>query len=186
MDNQFRSPNPPPVWRARVIGHTRDVGEAAAGLGTLRRIPSRRDVTRGIQRAKRGGHSHFLVAKIGSLATVVVDPPKERKVDNSFSHVNNARAKLSPLAPSLSHSLSKPNPQQILRAQPANIYEFGARYFAELVEENAAALHAAAAAEMVGNGGEQGGGVFDLNNDELQDFILDMVGGCYKSNPVDP
>jgi len=62
--------------------------------------------------------------------------------------------------------------REILRAQPANIYEFGARYFAELVEENAAALHAQHAMEMAGDQG--GASIFDMSNEELQDFILDM------------
>lgn len=74
---------------------------------------------------------------------------------------------------STSHHIARRRVEQILRAQPANIYEFGARYFAELVEENASALEAAQRAEMMGDVGE-GGGLFDLNNDELQDFIMDM------------
>lgn len=70
---------------------------------------------------------------------------------------------------------ASPLPSQILRAQPANIYEFGARYFAELVEENAAALQMQMSAEEQGMGGEMGGGsVFDMSNEELQDFIMDM------------
>jgi len=62
--------------------------------------------------------------------------------------------------------------REILRQQPVNIYEFGARYFAEMVEENAAALQA----EHMGADGDMGGerSIFDMDNDELQDFILDM------------
>jgi len=62
--------------------------------------------------------------------------------------------------------------REILRAQPVNIYEFGARYFAELVEENAAALQA----QQMDEAGDMAGSrsIFDMDNEELQEFILDM------------
>jgi len=69
-------------------------------------------------------------------------------------------------------SILKSFTREILRSQPVNIYEFGARYFAELVEANNAALQQA---EF-----EEGGlvaeerTIFDMDDAELQDFILDI------------
>lgn len=93
-----------------------------------------------------------------------------------------AHADVLPRPPPLAHSPTHSHTtrttralrRQILRAQPANIYEFGARYFAELVEENAAALQAAQQAEMMMGQDGAGQSMFDMNNEELQEFIMDM------------
>eukprot|EP00232_Nephroselmis_pyriformis_P004517 CAMPEP_0182912656 /NCGR_PEP_ID=MMETSP0034_2-20130328/37628_1 /TAXON_ID=156128 /ORGANISM="Nephroselmis pyriformis, Strain CCMP717" /LENGTH=481 /DNA_ID=CAMNT_0025049335 /DNA_START=86 /DNA_END=1527 /DNA_ORIENTATION=- len=56
--------------------------------------------------------------------------------------------------------------REILRAQPENIYEFGARYFAELVEQRNADLY--------GQDYSQGPSIADLSVNELEEFILQL------------
>lgn len=56
--------------------------------------------------------------------------------------------------------------REVLRCQPANIYKFGARYFAQLVEARQAEAEEAMRAE------EQS--IFDMTVEELQDFCLDL------------
>lgn len=56
--------------------------------------------------------------------------------------------------------------REVLRCQPPNIYKFGARYFAQLVEARQAETEEAM-------GGHEKS-VFDMNTDELQDFITDL------------
>lgn len=71
---------------------------------------------------------------------------------------------------------------QILRAQPDNIYEFGATYFADKIEENERERdrqERAARGEFdqppEGEDSDRGAvGMFDMTDDELQDFIMDQ------------
>jgi len=56
--------------------------------------------------------------------------------------------------------------REVLRCQPTNIYKFGARYFAQLVEARQAEAEDALRAE------EQS--VYDMSTEELQDFCLDL------------
>ena len=71
---------------------------------------------------------------------------------------------------------------QILRAQPDNIYEFGATYFADKIEENEREQdrrERAARGEFdqspQGEDSDCGAvGMFDMTDDELQDFIMDQ------------
>ena len=104
-------------------------------------------------------------------------PPRPPPAPTHSKHMHRTRTNPSALHSSHDNSPSSQlsstnkhnNPfEQILRAQPANIYEFGARYFAELVEENAAALQAHHAMEMAGEGGGGGTSIFDMSNEELQ------------------
>ena len=75
-----------------------------------------------------------------------------------------------------------PPAPQILRAQPDNIYEFGATYFADKIEENERERdrqERAARGEFdkppEGEDSERGAvGMFDMTDDELQDFIMDQ------------
>jgi len=56
--------------------------------------------------------------------------------------------------------------REVLRCQPPNIYKFGARYFAQLVEARQAE------AEDAMQGEEKS--VYDMSTEELQDFVTDL------------
>eukprot|EP00218_Dolichomastix_sp_CCMP3274_P007625 CAMPEP_0170134698 /NCGR_PEP_ID=MMETSP0033_2-20121228/2054_1 /TAXON_ID=195969 /ORGANISM="Dolichomastix tenuilepis, Strain CCMP3274" /LENGTH=467 /DNA_ID=CAMNT_0010370269 /DNA_START=39 /DNA_END=1442 /DNA_ORIENTATION=- len=64
-------------------------------------------------------------------------------------------------------ALLKSFTREILRAQPDNIYEFGARYFAQLVEAREAEMDAAAETNAPRS-------LFEMDNEELQEFCLEL------------
>lgn len=89
------------------------------------------------------------------------------------------------LTDALCPTLAPPRLSQILRAQPENIYEFGATYFAEKIEENARERdrrERAARGEFdAPAGGDEAyddvaprAGMFDMTDEEMQDFIMDQ------------
>ena len=63
---------------------------------------------------------------------------------------------------------------QILRNQPDNIYEFGAKYFEDLIEENKRAAERESSPEVAADeGGGAEAGWWNMGDEELQDFIMD-------------
>ena len=72
---------------------------------------------------------------------------------------------------SCNHTLTQRLVIQILREQPENIYEYGAKYFANLVESRNVAAGAPAQ-----DAADKGPAVGDLSVSELEEFILRTLG----------
>lgn len=67
--------------------------------------------------------------------------------------------------------------REILRNQPDNIYEYGAKYFEDLIEENKRAAERVDEPEVAADDEDAGAsaqaGWWNMGDEELQDFIMD-------------
>ena len=71
-------------------------------------------------------------------------------------------------------ALLKDFTREILRTQPDNLYEYGARYFSELVDARAAAEAEAAEAEAAGEEGDGERDVLMMDDNELQEYVQEL------------
>ena len=71
-------------------------------------------------------------------------------------------------------ALLKDFTREILRTQPDNLYEYGARYFSELVDARAAAEAEAAEAEAAGEEGDDERDVLMMDDNELQEYVQEL------------
>ena len=145
----------------------------------VRALPEDVHHPRGVPSASQGFHSRGETPDADDSTEPRERGPRRPRLDARIpDSQNGAPQKTGPNVPKNCVDPSLPSRlTQILRNQPDNIYEYGAKYFEDLIEENKRAAERVDEPEVAADDEDAGAsaqaGWWNMGDEELQDFIMD-------------